>query len=430
MATWVLTKRRAKFPMRKATKMLKYSPSEPRDDKVAKEAAVFAKRYVESEHPRDSQGEWRKLGVVPEGTKRAQWDSDKGETKVRFPSYLAYLGRPMARDGSEMTERIVGFKYDDELDVKPGAGAAPSMFVGGRQIQASPGFVEAFDAEHLPGIQRWADDNGVPLKDVLAKMQDTAHDYVADSRVCVRVGVSVLPSVLREGLKNQFATGTSGGSYKPGLRKDAESELFGLPKTGVRGKERPLYGFVGASDGGNGHGVGQYGDVVLVLKRKVAERTMMTQSDSLDRRLVPEPMSAPTWRQVAYPRDNSGYNAMNLRPDVAGYELEPLPLKDRVPFSATAGSYQYGLGQLIPEMALDWMNPSEANPERASGGYVEAQIFGGVQAEDIEEVVFSAPGRDRDPRRRLAAESTALLDELGIPWSATTDTSRTWVPPR
>jgi hypothetical protein len=371
---------------------------------------------------RDDKGMWTKapggrLTLTPEpGMSR------RGEAGLRYPALWMHGDRAPSKPGYAMTGRIVGMKYDAELDVAPGTDRAPMMDVNGREIQASEGYVTAFDERVLPGIQLYADEKGIPLQTVLDTMQANAQQFYDDSRACVAVDSHNLASALDDGLKNQFLTKDSNGSYAPGLRKDAESELFGLPLTGVPGAERPIYGYVGDLDGSNGSGVSQYGDVVLVLNADIAERATVSSLDSLDRTSVPEPMTDVTWRQSALApgAGSSGAYAEGWRMGTAGHDVEGID--HPVGATETAGAYQFQLGAIILETVPPFMDGRKLNPEAISSGYVEAQIFGGVRTSDIAEVVFRI-SEQVDP------VITARLDAAGIPWSVSQSTSRKWSPP-
>jgi len=420
---------------------LRGNPSSPRVQKsrglralwerFRKFNAPFHKDF-NPDQARDDKGMWTKapggrLTLTPEpGMSR------RGEADLRYPALWMHGDRAPLKPGYAMTERIVGMKYDVELDVAPGTDRAPMMDINGREVQASQGYVTAFDERVLPGIQLYADEKGIPLQTVLDTMQANAQQFYDDSRACVMVDSHNLASVLDEGLKNQFLTHDSNGSYAPGVRKDAESELFGLPKTGVPGTDRPIYGYVGDLDGSDGSGVSQYGDVSLVLNADVAERTTVSSLDSLDRTAIPEPMTDVTWRQSALApgAGSSGVYAEGWRMGTAGHDIESLDVNPDVEaqiFSPswateTAGAYRFRLGAIIPETVPPFMD-AELNPERLSSGYVEAQIFGGVRMSDISEVVFRI-SEQVDP------VITARLDAAGIPWSVSQYTSRgKWSPP-
>lgn len=112
--------------------------------------------------------------------------------------------------------------------------------------------------------------------------------------------------VIKDGrFKTQYEMRESNGAYKPALRREAELALSGIPLD-TKASERPIYGYLAFQENGktantseyntdrwnfNNSGVGQYGEVRVVLKDEVRERTSYTSIDSLDRYGIPQPLS-------------------------------------------------------------------------------------------------------------------------------------------
>lgn len=116
-------------------------------------------------------------------------------------------------------------------------------------------------------------------------------DDAAD-RLRIRMPMEVLTSVFADGrIRTQFETGTSGGTNDPKLRAKAERNLFGVPGD-LPPANRPVYGYVDDPDGAKL--AAMYGDVVLHVKPEVAERTTATAGDSLypgtDAHIAPIPL--------------------------------------------------------------------------------------------------------------------------------------------
>jgi len=159
-------------------------------------------------------------------------------------------------------------------------------------------------------------------------------------------------SVIKDGrFKTQYETKESNGAYKPYLRRTNEMAYMGVPQNTSAGS-RPIYGYVASQVSGttpntspynqdkwniNNGGVGQYGEVRVVMKDDVIGRTSYTVPDSLD-----------------------------------GYALaRPLGEAHSERSIAQAG--------LFHDLSL-----SHGGLQR--GGYIEAQIRGGVSVKDIKEV--------------------------------------------
>jgi hypothetical protein len=172
-----------------------------------------------------------------------------------------------------------------------------------------------------------------------------------------RVDPDVLEKILDGGrFKNQHETGTSHGLLNKGVRERFEKEVLGADKG-------PIYGY--AEDVEGTAAVGQYGSVAVRLKERVKDQATITTGDTLDQRgSVAVPFRNPDSR--ALPR--SQYDA---------FELE-----ERLRAKTTAAM--------------------------SGGRYIEAQMHGGVNADDIEEVVFHRGPPSEELKRKLK--------EKGIKW--------------
>lgn len=207
----------------------------------------------------------------------------------------------------------------------------------------------------------------------------------ADKKIAMRVTPSNLGKILADGrVKTQFETGTSKGLNDKNARAAHEAMMFGLSlDPNVDRESRPVYGYVavdgirpvGVSVGSQGTGtdaLSQYGQVQVVLKNEVRDRTTAMYGDSMNhgRFGVPSPVNQPSWMSFTPMVDNGGIaaNFGDLDRDPEDFELR-------------------------------------------SNAYVEAQVHGGVTVDDIAEVVFpSAPAK-------ALRES---LDAQGIPWRVLT----------
>ena len=122
-------------------------------------------------------------------------------------------------------------------------------------------------------------------------------------------------SVIKDGrFKTQYETKESNGAYKPYTRRTNEMAYMGVPQDTPAGK-RPIYGYVASQVSGttpntspyntdkwniNNSGVGQYGEVRVVMNDDVIGRTSYTIPDSLDGYALARPLGeAHTERSVA-----------------------------------------------------------------------------------------------------------------------------------
>lgn len=125
----------------------------------------------------------------------------------------------------------------------------------------------------------------------IARIRSVADD--AADRLRIRMPADVLESVFADGrIRTQFETGTSKGTNDPKLRAKAEKNLYGVPPT-LPDSDRAVYGFVDEPKGRRMAGM-LYGDIVLRIKPEVAERTTVTSGDSLypgsDGHIAPIPL--------------------------------------------------------------------------------------------------------------------------------------------
>jgi hypothetical protein len=181
--------------------------------------------------------------------------------------------------------------------------------------------------------------------------------------------------------KTQHETRESNGAYKPYLRRQRELALAGVPLD-TKASERPIYGYVATQERGstpntsdynqdryniNNSGVGQYGNVRVVLKDDVRERSSYTIPDSLD-----------------------------------GYALaRPLTEKHTFKTLSQAGVHH--------DLSL-----SHGGKERE--GYVEAQIHRGVKVSDIKKIYVMEEKKGKADTKSIRQIKDALSEKnLNIP---------------
>jgi hypothetical protein len=224
-------------------------------------------------------------------------------------------------------------------------------------------------------IRRKAKDAGQTPAEYKAAVAAKLKELLADKPIAVRVrDEQALRDILSGG---RFKTQHEGAQRATGLHADVGhrrlgEQIHGVP-TSTPPDRRPVYGYVAVAGiepalaaGTKIEGIAQredqedvlsaYGQVQVVLKPEVRGRTTITVGDSLD--------------EIGF--------------------MRPTPIDD-------PGAESLGF------RGLD----SIERPGFTRVGYVEAQIGGGVRAEDIAGVVF--PGTP-------ARSTSDALDQQGIPW--------------
>jgi hypothetical protein len=193
-----------------------------------------------------------------------------------------------------------------------------------------------------------------------AKTMKTLSENISKASPVVAIETEDFLGVIKDGrFKTQHETRESNGAYKPALRKEAELAIAGVPLD-TKSSERPVYGYLAVQNDGetsntspyntdkwnvNNTGVGQYGEVRVVLKDEVRDRTSYTIPDSLDRNAIPQPLS------------------------------------------------RNGKADLINAGAYYDLSTSHAGFQRES--YAEAQVYGGVKLSDIK-AVYVVPSKSFD----------------------------------
>ena len=225
--------------------------------------------------------------------------------------------------------------------------------------------LEALDLEDRDALVEYL------TNDMVARVGDYV-DEVRKGPLYVAVTPATLVKILRDKrMKSQFESGTSGGAFSPKTRVRIENALMGIPEE-LPDELRPIYGFqLGEEDGDSVTRSGAaiaYGSVVLKLKDNLRGRTTMVAGDSLDHALysIPVDGDVPPERFLAAARRD--YN----------------PIWDTAMQGAMSSLTEDVLGE-----SYDWQEPFEdivlANAARH---YNEIQVHGGVNLDDVEEVIY------------------------------------------
>ena len=221
-----------------------------------------------------------------------------------------------------------------------------------------------------------------------ASTMKTLSENISKAYPVIAIETEDFLGVIKDGrFKTQHETRNSNGAYKPALRKEAELAIAGVPLD-TKSSERPIYGYLAVQNDGttantslyntdkwnvNNTGVGSYGEVRVVLKDSVKERTSYTIPDSLDRYAIPQPLS------------------------------------------------RNGKADLINAGAYHDLSMSHGGYQRE--GYAEAQVYGGVKLSDIK-AIYVVPDYDyvggkvvyKDTKNQISAIRSALKSKgVAIP---------------
>ena len=206
-------------------------------------------------------------------------------------------------------------------------------------------------------------------KDVKDKLTEETKKWAEESHSFVRVPKGTLSKILKdERFKSQFESQKSRGAMNNSYRAQFEEQVFSYPEN-MDVTKRPIYGYAtkdkkgfSLTDEGDRlqhDPIGQYGKIRVKLKRGTRKRTTVTFADSLGQEdsHIPTPLENPT------------------------HESQPVFDKYMLPF-------------------LEGKNP---------GRYVELQVHGGVNLDDVEEIYF--------PNQfSFTPELKKLLKQKGIKW--------------
>jgi len=207
----------------------------------------------------------------------------------------------------------------------------------------------------------------------------------ANSQPVVRAPAGCLEAILNTGrLKSQFETHRSSGALNNDLRASAESEMFGYP-TDMPDELRPIYGYMDEdiTHPEASYAAGWYGDVKIVLKPSVRDRTTITLEDSL---------------QPTYDDPINDWNGGRAR--------SPAKLTDPQWYAGTP--YQ-------KEQPQKWvtMSPVGAPAAEMKGPeqYVEAQIHGGVTMDDVDYMRVARGGQSARILKRAGWQEAVPVHE-------------------
>jgi len=302
-----------------------------------------------------------------------------------MPDYLAWDGREYYEVKSDEALEPLSILVVDEKQLKsegvkggPGSGnfghagrtgkvggSAPGKG-GGRQsqsyYQASAENVKKARDHGRARLEKTAKRHKTTTDEVERKISETVSTAVEENPIAIQVSPYALEQILEDGqFRNQFETGTSGGYFDIDHRRERERAGLGIPD-GADAAERPVYGWIRTSE--NLGAAADYGDISVVLKEGVKDRSTVTVGDSLD--------TFGMGTMVGVPSKRIG---------IEGFDDQVEAL------------YREGLSGVQ---------------------YIETQIKGGVRLSDIAEIQFPTHYRD-DPEEWAYIQHS--LDQAGVQYS-------------
>ncbi len=222
-----------------------------------------------------------------------------------------------------------------------------------------------------------------------------AYGELFNKPISVAVPEKVLPNIIDDGrFKTQFETGRSRGMFDPEVRAREEAKMFGLPLD-LPPEMRPVYGHIADRDATH-HAMG-YGDWNAVLKPEVKDRSTFYFGDSLETK--PEYGPYHIGKGMFDPGNSAKFQSwldMLEKHGQHSYEKPPTSIR---------------------ELADSWHG--------TPGGYIEAQVHGGLPWGDVNALLAKRPygpgaGRSRfsenfDMPRDLGDMLMRQSDRAGVP---------------
>lgn len=257
----------------------------------------------------------------------------------------------------------------------------PELRPGSPENLMNPGEIQNWhDNEKIAGwIEEAATEAGYDdVNDYVEMVRNAWKEGLNEMKVATRTTQDALFEILEDGrFKSQFEMGQSRGLFNPDLRGAVENRLFDYPMD-LTDSQRPIYGYMENMNdlmpGNQFHPLAQYGDVRVIFRDSIKNRSSFVGSDS---------MSVASWL------DPEGVGAF-----VASPVYDPHP------------------GSIIWHDLSGYIDKKEilhrlVDPRVRQIQYIEAQIHEQVKIEDIEEVLF-----DSQP----SIELTDFLDRQEILW--------------
>lgn len=294
-----------------------------------------------------------------------------------------FVSKPKSKIPQEILDELRADRAVSKGD-KPGHAFRGNQYTRGRGEDKEPKTKDGLPADFAErsGKKSPIGDAGSPAQ-TKKKIDDRLDDEVAyphieesakvyrmmleGRHVCLNMPMDCFEQLLfgDQRFKSQFESGSSKGMFDPDLRSRAESWMFGYGA--CEPTMRPIYGFLLKNPDEPSPSTDSYGDVKVVFKDDIKDRTTASFGDSLH------------WQQ----------------------EQDPIPcrLDETDPRRLAAADSTQNIALLdpdsmSPQKAVDWETGYWAS-------YTEAQIHGGVSLKDVDHLVLTAGTVDPDTARAL-----------------------------
>lgn len=123
-------------------------------------------------------------------------------------------------------------------------------------------------------------------------LEQSIKQVIDNNAYSMRVNSKDLQSIIDGGFKNQFETGTSGGTLSKSYRQTASKRLFGSNIEKMGDSDYEKYGYLGSMDfkvDADSSNTGQYGRTIVKFKKEnLKDRVTYTIDDSLGKTLYGE----------------------------------------------------------------------------------------------------------------------------------------------
>ena len=153
---------------------------------------------------------------------------------------------------------------------------------------AVPKSLENFDAYQ----DDWVRNHFIMSKKDMDMLQSGIQEVIDNNAYSMRVNAKDMQNIIDGGFKNQFETGTSGGTLSAQSRKTASYRLFGNDAKNMEAEEFEKYGYLGSNDlvtDYKSSATGQYGKTIVKFnKERLNDRVTYTVDDSLGNALYNE----------------------------------------------------------------------------------------------------------------------------------------------
>ena len=227
---------------------------------------------------------------------------------------------------------------------------------------AVPKSLENFDEYQ----EEWVKNHFIMSKKNMETLQEGVQEVIDNNAYSMRVNAKDMQNIIDDGFKNQFETGTSGGTLSARDRKTASYRLFGNDAKNMEADEFEKYGYLGSNDflaDYKSSATGQYGKTIIKFnKDKLNDRVTYTVDDSLG---------------------NALYN------EVIGGKIGDKCSISGIPVFSTDDLLEY-----FQESDWDLIDNADELAQTIGCRYWEIQFHGKLTLDDVDSICFTKTDRD------------------------------------